>query len=60
MTLFFSSVGGLCFTESNFCSRVLKGLLQTFILCFIRVLDRGSVIPLIYGSVAYPAQGSEG
>ena len=60
MTLFFSSVGGLCFTEGNSCSRVLKGLLQTFILCFFRVLDRGSVIPLIYGSVAYPAQGSEG
>ena len=37
----FSSVGGLCFTEGNSCSRVLKGLLQTFILCFFRVLDRG-------------------
>ena len=30
------------------------------ILCFLRVLDRGSVISLIYGSAAYPAQGSEG
>ena len=60
MTLFFSSVGGLCFTEGNSCSRVLKGLLQTFILCFLRVLDRVSVIPLIYGSVAYPVQGSKG
>ena len=56
----FSSVGGLCFTEGNSCSRVLRVLLQTFILCFLRVLDRGSVIPLIYGSVAYPAQGFEG
>ena len=46
--------------RGNSCSRVLKGLLQTFILCFLRVLDRGSVIPLIYGSVAYPAQDSEG
>ena len=52
--VFFSSVGGLCFTEENSCSRVLNGLLQTFILCFFRVLDRGSVIHLIYGSVAYP------
>ena len=42
--VFFSSVGGLCFTEENSCSRVLNGLLQTFILCFFRVLDRGSVI----------------
>ena len=60
MTLFRSSVGGLYFTEGNFCSRVLKGLLQTFILCFFRVLVRDSVILLMYGSVAYPSQGSEG
>ena len=51
MTLFLSSVGGLYFTEGNSCSRVLKGLLQTFILCFFRVLVRGSVISLIYGSL---------
>ena len=60
MTLFLSLVGGLYFTEGNSRCRVLKGLLQTFILCFFRVLVRGSVIPLIYGSVAYPSQGSEG
>ena len=48
--LVFSSVGGLCFTEGNSCCRVLKGLLQTFIFCFLRILDRGSVIPLIYGN----------
>ena len=60
MTLFLSSVGGLYFTEGNSRCRVLKGLLQTFILCFFRVLVRGSVISLIYGSVAYPLQGSEG
>ena len=34
-----------------------QDLLQAFILCFFRVLVRGSVIPLIYGSVAYPLQG---
>ena len=39
---------------------VLKGLLQTFRLCFLRVLDRGSVIPLMYSNVAYPMQVSEG
>ena len=60
MTLFLSSVGGLYFTEGNSCSRILKGLLQTFILCFFRVLVRDSVIRLMYGSVAYPSQGSEG
>ena len=45
--------------RGNSCSRVLKCLLQTFILCFLRVFGRGSVIPLIYGSVAYPALDSE-
>ena len=55
-----SSAGGLCFTEGNSRCRVLKGLLQTFMLCFLRVLDRGSVIPLMYGNVAYPMQVSEG
>ena len=29
-------------------------------LCFLRVLDRDSVIPLMYGNVACPMQGSEG
>ncbi len=29
-------------------------------LCFLRVLDRGSVIPLMYGNEAYPMQVSEG
>ena len=42
-----SSVGGLCFIEGNSCCTVLRGLLQTFMSCFLRVLDRGSVIPLI-------------
>ena len=55
-----SLAGGLCFTEGNSRCRVLKGLLQTFMLCFLRVLDRDSVIPLMYGNVAYPMQGSEG
>ncbi len=30
-----SSAGGLCFTEGNSRCRVLKGLLQTFMLCFL-------------------------
>ena len=60
MPLFLSSVGGLYFTEGNSCSSVLKGLLQTFILCFFSVLVRGSVIVLMYGSAANPSQGSEG
>ena len=59
--LVFSLVGGLHFTaEGNSFCGVLKGLLQTFILCFLRVLDRGPVIPLIYGNVAYLTQGSDG
>ena len=48
------------FTERNSCCRVLKSLLQTFIFCFLRVLDKNSVISLIYGNVTYPTQGSEG
>ena len=54
-TLVFSSVVGQCFTEGSSCSHV-KGLLQTFILCFLGALDCGSVIPLIYNNVACPAQ----
>ncbi len=46
MMLVCSSAGGLCFTEGNSRCRVLKGLLQTFMLCFLRVLDKGSVIPV--------------
>ena len=29
-------------------------------LCFLRVLYRGLVIPFIYGNVTYPVEGSEG
>ncbi len=60
MMLVCSSAGCLCFTEGNTRCRVSKDLLQTVMLCFLRVLDRGSVIPLMYGNVAYPMQGSEG
>ena len=56
----FSPVGGLYFTEGNSCCRVLESLLQTFILCFLRVLDMGSVISLLYCNMAYSTQDSEG
>ena len=46
-TLFSSSVDSLCFIEGNSCCRVLRGLLQNLMLCFLRVLQRVSVIPLI-------------
>ena len=29
-------------------------------LCFSSVLHRGSVIPFVYGDMAYPVEGSEG
>ena len=50
-----SSDGGLCFTEKILFVRFSKVYCK-----FLRVLHRGSVIPLIYGNVAYPVEGSEG